>query len=445
MREILIDGGTIVNEGRRTQGWVLVRGDRIAAMGEGAWEGPFGGRRIDATGRMVMPGVIDDHVHFREPGLDYKADIYTESRAAVAGGVTSYMDMPNTKPAATTRAALEEKFEIASVSSLANYSFYLGATNDNIEQIKVIDPRLVCGVKLFMGSSTGNMLVDDDYTMSAIFAESPVLVAAHCEDELMIRENSEEFRMRYGSDIAPEMHPLIRSAEACYRSSAHAVGLADKYGANLHILHLTTARELSLFDSKPLHDKKITAEACVHHLWFCDEDYAVKGNLIKVNPAIKTPADRQALREGLTNGKIDIVGTDHAPHTLIEKERQYWECPSGAPAIQHSLVSMLELSLHGVLTPEQVVEKMCHAPAVRYGVCQRGFLRVGDYADITIVAPVEPWRVTAESILYKCGWSPVEGTEYSHAVEYTLVNGNVVYDRGRFDEDHRGVPLAFAR
>lgn len=445
MKEILIHGGTIVNEGTSRKGWVLVRGERIAAMGEGEFRDEFRGTRIDAEGMFVMPGVIDDHVHFREPGLDYKGDIYTESRAAVAGGVTSFMDMPNTKPVATTRAALEEKFEIAAVSSSVNYSFYLGATNENLEEVKRLDPRVVCGVKLFMGSSTGNMLVDDAYALSGLFAESPVIVAAHCEDELMIRENADLFRAKYGTQIAPEMHPLIRTAEACYRSSAHAVEIADKYGADLHILHVTTARELSLFDSKPLRDKKITAEACVHHLWFCDEDYATRGNLIKVNPAIKTAADRDALREGLTNGKLDIVGTDHAPHTLREKECEYWECPSGAPAIQHSLVSMLELSGSGVISVEQVVDKMCHAPAVRYAVKDRGFLRVGSYADITVAGPSEPWKVEKKDILYKCGWSPLEGTRFGHAVRYTLVNGNIAYQRGLLNEDHRGMPLAFDR
>ena len=447
MKGILITGGKVINQGRIYEDCnVLVRGGRIAEVGRelSQYDG-FVGRRIDARGKIVMPGVIDDHVHFREPGLTHKGDIASESRAAVAGGVTSYMDMPNTVPAATTLDEVERKFEMAAVSSMANYSFYLGATNDNLEQIKALDPRLICGVKLFMGSSTGNMLVDDDSSIAAVFAESPVLVAAHCEDERMIRENAAAYRAKFGNAISPALHAEIRSVEACYVSTAKAVELADKYGSNLHVMHLTTARELTLFDAKPLEGKKITAEACVNHLWFCDEDYASLGNLLKVNPAIKTRADRDALRAALTNNRIDIIATDHAPHTLDEKRRNYWECPSGAPAIEHSLPMMLELVDNGVIGLTDVVQKMCHAPAVRYGVKDRGFIREGMWADLVIVDPNAPRQVTSENLLYKCGWSSVEGHIFRNRVVTTIINGQVVYHRGEFDEEFRGMPLEFAR
>ncbi len=449
MANILIEGGTIVNEGRKTKGYILVEGERIAAIGEGVSPSilskHFYGERIDATGKLILPGVIDDQVHFREPGLTYKANIHSESVAGVAGGVTSFMDMPNTKPPTTSLDALEHKFERAAESSVANYSFYFGATNDNVRDLSKIDPKTVCGVKLFMGSSTGNMLVDDERTLSAIFAESPTLIATHCESEPMIRAAMEKYKQQYGDRTTPAMHPLIRSAEACYRSSAHAVELADKYGSDLHVLHLSTARELSLFDVKPLTEKKITNEVCVHHLWFSDADYASKGNFIKWNPAVKSIADRDALRTGLTSGKVDVVATDHAPHTLEEKQRPYWECPSGGPLLQHSLVAMLELALQGVLSVEEVVEKMCHAPAIRFAICDRGFLREGAYADIAIVDPQSPWRVSKENILYKCGWSPFLGTTFRHRVTHTLINGRIVYCDGMVDSSFRGQALRFAR
>lgn len=445
MAKTLIENGTIVNEGLTYKGYVLINDDRIEAAGEGRFEGDFYGTRIDAEGQLVIPGVIDDQVHFREPGLTHKADIASESAAAVAGGVTSYMEMPNTNPPTTSESELEWKYDRAAETSLANYSFYLGATNDNIREIKQLDPHTVCGVKLFMGSSTGNMLVDDRKTLSAIFAESPVLIAAHCEDEAMIRENTETFRRRYSDNIEPWMHPLIRSAEACYRSSAYAVELADKYGSQLHVLHLSTARELTLFDAKPLAEKKITNEVCVHHLWFSDEDYAAKGNFIKWNPAVKTAADRLALREGLLNGKVDVAATDHAPHTLEEKRKPYWECPSGGPLVQHSLVAMLELARQGVMPVEKAVEKMCHAPAQLYKVKERGFLRPGYYADVVVVDPSSPWTVATDNILYKCGWSPFEGTEFSHKVAHTFVNGRHVYNNGELDRGIRGERLEFDR
>lgn len=445
MSEILIENGTIVNEGRKYKGYVLVSGDRISEVGEGSYGKDHSGARIDAAGKIVMPGVIDDQVHFREPGLTYKGDIASESAAAAAGGVTSFMDMPNTNPPTTSLREWEWKMERAAETSLANYSFYLGASNDNIEEITRIDPSVVCGVKMFMGSSTGNMLVDNEKALSAVFAESPVLVAVHAEYEPIIRENVELFKMKYGGGVTPDMHPLIRSAEACYRSSAQAVELADKYGSDLHVLHLSTARELSLFDKKPLEDKKITNEVCVHHLWFSDKDYAAKGNFIKWNPAIKTIEDRDALREGLLNGRVDMIATDHAPHALEEKQRPYWECPSGGPLVQHSLTAMLELSSQGVLPVEQVVWKMCHAPAVRYKVKDRGFLRAGAYADIVIADPASLWRVGKENILYKCGWSPFEGVGFSHKIEKTIINGKVVYEAGTIDKSFRGSALVFDR
>lgn len=448
MKRLLIENGTIINRGRRFVGYIEVVGERIVAVGEGKCSSrydDFKGERIDASGCFVIPGVIDDQVHFREPGMTYKADIHSESIAAVAGGVTSFMDMPNTKPPATTHELLEWKYDRAAETSVANYSFYLGAANDNIDAIRKIDPKRVCGLKLFMGSSTGNMLVDDPDSLAAIFAESPVIIATHCEDEATIKANMEYFRARYGDDVTPSMHPLIRSAEACYRSSVKAVELADRYGANLHILHLSTEKELSLFENKPLEEKKITNEVCVHHLWFSDEDYAAKGNFIKWNPAVKSAADRSALRAGVLNGKVDMIATDHAPHTLEEKRKPYLNAPSGGPLVQHSLVAMLELSKQGLFPIEKVVEKMCHAPAIRFNVKERGFLDKGNYADIVIVDPLHSWRVKTDNILYKCGWSPFEGVEFRHKVAYTIINGSVVYANGVVNSDFRGKRLEFDR
>jgi len=447
MKELVITGGTIINEGRRFAGYVMVCGDRIAEVGEGEFrpERTFSGERIDAADMLVLPGVIDDQVHFREPGLTAKGDIHSESIAAVAGGVTSFMEMPNTRPATVTLDLLEQKYELGAASSLANYAFYLGATNENIAEIRQADPRILCGVKVFMGSSTGNMLVDDEKSLSAIFAESPVPVATHCEDEAIVRRDMERFRQRCVDNITPAMHAEIRSAEACYRSSARAVELADRYGTHLHVLHLSTAQELTLFDAKPPAAKKITNEVCVHHLWFSDADYAEKGNLIKWNPSIKGAEERAGLRAGLLNGKVDVVATDHAPHLLEEKERPYWDCPSGGPLVQHSLAAMLELARQGAWSYETVVEKMSHAPAIRFGVRDRGFLRAGAFADIVIVQPDAPWAVEPENILYKCGWSPFADETFTHRVVYTLINGHVVNRRGRIDTEFRGVPLEFSR
>ena len=447
MERLLIRGGTLINEGERFEGYVIVSGDRIETVGRGPYPYErFDGTEIDARGQWVLPGAIDDQVHFREPGLTYKADIRSESAAAAAGGITSFMDMPNVKPPTVTGERLEEKFARAAETSVANYSFYLGATNDNLDEIRRIDPARVCGVKLFMGSSTGNMLVNDDAALRAVFAESPVLVATHCEDEATVRAGMEKYAALYGDKLTAAMHPLIRSAEACYRSSARAVELATRYGADLHVLHLSTARELDLFDAgKPLGEKRITNEVCVHHLWFSDNDYARKGNFIKWNPAVKTEADREALRQGIVNGKVDMVATDHAPHTLEEKQRPYREAPSGGPLVQHSLVAMLELSARGIFPVEKVVEKMCHAPAVRFRVSQRGFLREGYFADIVLVRPGEEWTVAPDNILYKCGWSPFEGVRFSHRVTRTLINGHTVYCNGKTDLSYRGKALAFDR
>ncbi len=441
--DILITDGQIVNEGRRMRGYILVRDGRIATIGEGEFRGEFAGERIDAAGKLVMPGVIDDQVHFREPGLTAKGDIATESLAAVAGGVTSYMEMPNTNPPTTSHEAWEQKHELAAGHSAANYAFYFGATNDNIRQVARLDPKRTCGVKVFMGSSTGNMLVDDPKSLAAIFAESPVLVATHCESEELIRAAAGRYMAEYGERATAAIHPLVRSAEACYRSTAEAVALAAKYGTDLHVLHLSTARELTLFDARPTAGKKITNEVCVHHLWFTEGDYASKGNLIKWNPAIKTAADRDGLREGLLSGRVDVVATDHAPHLLEEKLRPYWQAPSGGPLVQHSLVAMLEMAAQGVFPVEKVVERMCHAPALRFRVRERGFLREGYHADIVIVDPASPWTVSKQNILYKCGWSPFEGTTFSHRVTHTLVNGRIVNNNGLIDRTLRGEALLF--
>lgn len=440
----LISNATIINEGRRYLGSVLLCGEVIEAVYGAGDVLPEADCVVDATGLWLLPGVIDDQVHFRDPGLTHKGDIRTESRAAVAGGVTSVMDMPNTKPPATTLELLEAKYRLGAEKSLVNYSFLLGATNDNLDELKRVDARHVAGVKLFMGSSTGNMLVDDERALAAIFAETPCLIAAHCEDEATIRRNTDYYRAMLGDDVFVACHPLIRSTEACYRSSAKAVELAGRYGSRLHVFHLSTGLELSLFDPRtPLADKRVTAEVCVHHLWFSDEDYARLGSRIKCNPAIKTAADRQALRCAVAEGRIDVVATDHAPHLLAEKEGGALRAASGMPLVQHSLVAMLQLAAQGVFTVEQVVERMCHAPAVLYRIVRRGYIRPGYYADLALVHPHSPWTVSRDNIIYKCGWSPFEGTTFDAAVQSTWVNGRRVYDRGTFDESARGMRLEF--
>ena len=445
MKKTLIENALVVNEQRADNGWVLIEGERIAACGYGPYPGERPEEAIDAGGKLLMPGIIDDQVHFRQPGLTRKADIHSESAAAVAGGVTSFMEMPNTVPQTTTVGLWEEKCALGAEHSVANYAFYFGATNDNLTEIRKIDPQRVPGLKLFMGSSTGNMLVDDPDTLAAIFAESPVLVAAHCEDETIVRRNLEEYKNRYGDRITPDMHPLIRSAEACYVSTARAVELAARYDANLHVLHLSTARELSLFSRAPLAEKKITNEVCVHHLWFSDRDYPRKGNFIKWNPAVKTESDRRALLEGIGEGTVDVVATDHAPHTLDEKQLPYLECPSGGPLVQHSLNAVLELYKRGDVTLPQVVEKMCHAPAIRFRVKERGFIRPGYYADLVLADLSCRWEAGTENTLYKCRWSPFDGETFTNRVTHTFIGGRLVCENGKVDTDFRGNALQFDR
>lgn len=445
---ILIHKATIINEGASYIGSLLLKGERIARIfTEEVPENLLNACKevIDARGLYLIPGVIDDQVHFRDPGLTHKGDLYTESRAAVAGGVTSFMEMPNTNPQTVTMDELERKMESAAAKSAANFSFYLGATNDNIAELKKVDPKKVCGVKVFMGASTGNMLVDNDSTLRRIFAEVDILIATHCEKEEIIRANMESYRKKWGEELPIATHPLIRSAEACYRSSAQAIELADKYGTRLHVLHLSTAREMALFSAAPLEEKKITAEVCVHHLWFSDQDYERLGARIKWNPAVKSEADREALREALTAGKLDVVATDHAPHLLSEKEGGAMKAASGGPLVQHSLQVMLQLADKGVLTREQVVEKMCHAPARLYRVRERGFIREGYFADLVLVDPTKPYTVTPQNILYKCGWSPFEGETFGATVVKTFVNGQLLWDGKKVTDSIFGSPLAFDR
>lgn len=442
----LIKNAQIINEGNIFKGSVLIC-DEIIEKVYGMEENyslPDATTIIDADGLWLIPGVIDDQVHFREPGLTHKGDIYTESRAAVAGGVTSYMEMPNTIPQTTTIELLEQKYALAAEKSLANFSFYLGATNDNIEELKKVNPQQVCGIKVFMGSSTGNMLVNNIDSLSRIFAESPVLVATHCEDEEIIQSNIKYFNMIFNDCVSVEFHPFIRSAEACYKSSSFAVELAKKYNTRLHILHLSTEKELSLFSNdKPLREKRITAEVCVHHLWFTSDDYKTLGNKIKWNPAIKNTSDRDALVEAVNNNLLDVVATDHAPHTADEKQAACYKASSGGPLVQHSLITMLQLVKRGKFTLEKVVEKMCHAPADLFRMKKRGYIREGYFADLVLVDPNAPKKVEKKNILYKCQWSPFEGTTFDSAVVQTFVNGKSVYKKGKFDESVRGVRLEF--
>jgi len=447
MSSILIKNATIINEGRTYRNDVLVVNELISAIGSSDYINiPSGTKIIDAKGLLLIPGVIDDQVHFREPGLTHKGDINSESRAAVAGGVTSFMDMPNTNPQTVTIDILNEKYRIGSENSLTNYSFYLGATNTNIDDVLKVDKSSVCGIKLFMGSSTGNMLVDNENALRELFAKSTLPVTAHCEDEPIIRKNSEIYMEKYGEEVPVKMHPLIRSREACFRSSSHAVTLAKEYNTRLHILHLSTADELKLFSNAlPLNQKKITGEVCIHHLWFDESSYEKLGNLIKWNPAIKTRFDRDALINGVNNNIIDIIATDHAPHTLAEKENSYFKAPSGGPLIQHSLVVMLELWHRKIFSLEKIVEKMCHNPAILFNIRNRGFIREGYQADLCLVDPASPWSVSKDNILYKCGWSPFEGVTFQSKVVKTIVNGIIVYDNGVINEEYRGQRLMFDR
>ena len=440
----LIKKATIVNEGETFVGDVRIADGLIAEVGQNLEHRSE--TIIDATGKLLLPGVIDDQVHFREPGLTHKGEIYTEAKAAVAGGVTSFMEQPNTVPSATTIDLLEQKFSRASEVSLANFSFFMGTTNSNIEEIRRMDIRRVAGLKIFLGSSTGDMLVDNEETLETIFREVKTLIAVHAEDDLMIKGNMSSYVEQYGDSLNAAMHPIIRSREACLASSSKAVARAKKYGTRLHVFHISTADELSLFDNTlPLSEKKITAEVCVHHLWFSDEDYKAKGNYIKWNPAVKTAHDREELWKALLDNRIDVIATDHAPHTAEEKEQPYAKAPSGGPLVQHSLIAMLEKSKQGVIPLERVVEKMSHAVADLFRIDKRGYIREGYYADLVLVDPNRSITVDKGNILYKCGWSPFEGVTFSHTVTHTWVNGHLVYRDGTFDESQRGMRLAFNR
>lgn len=442
---LLIRNAIIINEGTSTKGSVLIKSDKIDTIYHDVVPEEICNRAeiIEADTLYLMPGVIDDQVHFREPGLSHKGTIESESHAAIAGGVTSYMEMPNTNPQTITIDAWKIKNEYAQDKSYANYAFYLGATNDNLAELKQADSKHLCGIKVFMGASTGNMLVDDKKTLQAIFAEIDMLIATHCEKESIIRNNIEKYRKEFGEDIPVKYHPLIRSSEACYQSSAEAIELADKYGSRLHVLHLSTGQEMRLFDAKPLSDKKITGEVCVHHLWFTDEDYDSLGTRIKWNPAVKTESDRYQLRQALLNGKLDVVATDHAPHTLKEKEGGALIAASGGPLVQHSLQMMMELVSQNVFSKEQVVEKMCHAPAKLFGVKNRGFIREGYFADLVLVNPNNPYTVSSDNIFYKCGWSPLEGQTLSSTIQTTILNGKVVFHNGEIVGKPSGQVLEF--
>lgn len=447
----LIHNAIIVNEGKRFPGYVSIQDGRIHEVGAGPVANPADYQSsdyevIDAGGAFLLPGVIDDQVHFREPGLTHKADMYTESRAAVAGGVTSFMDMPNTIPQTTTIPLLKEKQELAAQKSLANYSFFLGATNENTGELCQADPATIPGIKVFMGASTGNMLVDDDAVLETIFSKVPLLIAIHSESERIIQENLSEYKELYGDDIPVYLHPLIRSTRACLTSTQKALDLARKHGTRLHVLHVSTAAEMALFEDCALSpEKKITSEVCVHHLWFDDRDYERLGTRIKWNPAIKTPDDREALLKGVAGFRADVVATDHAPHTLGEKDRVYTQCPSGAPAVQHSLPLMVELSLQGHFPLETVVQKMSHNVALCFGIEKRGFIRPGYFADLVLLRQVDPRPVTIHELQYKCGWSPWEGVSLRSEVSHTFVNGNLVYQEGTFHEAHKGQALTYCR
>ncbi len=443
---ILIHRATIVNEGASFMGSVLITNNLITEIYKSEVPENIINKAtvIDAKGLWLLPGIIDDQVHFREPGLTHKGDLASESRAAIAGGVTSFMEMPNTNPQTTTIDLLEQKFELAAEKSYANYSFYLGATNENIAELRKVNQKEVCGVKIFMGSSTGNMLVDNKKVLQTIFAEVDMLIATHCEKEEVIKANLAHYKAEFGEDIPMQYHPLIRSAEACYRSSAEAVELADKYQSRLHILHLSTEKEISLFDIKPLSEKKITGEVCVHHLWFSDEDYSKYGARIKWNPSVKTRQDRGALMQGLLKNKLDVIATDHAPHLLEEKQGGCLKAASGGPLVQHSLQMMLELVKKGKISKEQVVNKMCHAPATMFQIEKRGYIRKGYFADLVLVNPNRAYTITKDNILYKCRWAPLENETMSTTIEKTFLNGKIAFENGIVNEV-RGEMLRFDR
>lgn len=444
MSRTILRNAQIVNEGQRYFADLSIRGEIIESIG-GQIDLPCD-QEIDLNGNLLIPGCIDDQVHFREPGLTHKADIYTESRAAVAGGITSFMEMPNTVPNALTQSLLEDKYATAAEKSIGNYSFFMGVSNDNYDEVMRTNSEHVCGIKIFMGSSTGNMLVDNYHTLERVFANAPALIATHCEDEATIKHNLAQAKERFGLEIPIEMHPIIRSQEACYLSSSFAVELAKKTGARLHVLHISTGKETALFSNVlPLKEKKITAEACVHHLWFCDEDYAIKGNLIKWNPAVKTQEDRAAIWKAVLENQIDVIATDHAPHTLEEKEQNYLNAPSGGPLVQHALLTMLEKSIQGVISIERIVEKMAHAPADLFRIKNRGYIKEGYYADLVEINPKHKTVVSRNNLFYKCGWSPFEGITFSHEVSRTFVNGRLVYEDGNMIEGGNGKRLLFNR
>ncbi|MFY7731025.1 MAG: dihydroorotase [Flavobacterium sp.] len=446
MNRTLIKNARIVNEGTIFEGDLYIEDKIIKEIAESISPKSPDVRIIDAEGSFLIPGAIDDQVHFREPGLTHKGNIETESRAAVAGGVTSYIEQPNTVPNAVTQELLEQKYQRAAEVSYANYSFMMGGTNDNLDELLKTNPRNVAGIKLFLGSSTGNMLVDDEQVLEKIFSSTSMLIAAHCEDEGTIRQNLEKFKAEYGDDIPVKYHPEIRSTEACYISSSRAIELAKKTGARLHVFHLSTAKETELFTNKiPLEDKKITAEVCVHHLWFTDADYATKGSLIKWNPAVKSEADRDALWKALLDDRIDVIATDHAPHTLEEKKKPYTSSPSGGPLVQHSVVAMFEAYHQKKISVEKIVEKMCHNPAKLFRIEKRGFIREGYYADLVIINPGLPWNVKKENILYKCGWSPFEGINFKSRITHTFVNGQLVYNNFKVKDVRCGERLLFNR
>jgi dihydroorotase len=445
MSSIYIKNATIVNEGKTFKGDLLIKDELISEIGNiDPQKIPEETNSINAEGLLLLPGIIDDQVHFREPGLTHKGDIMSESRAAAAGGVTSFMDMPNTIPQTVSVNILNDKYKIGAENSLINYSFYIGGTNTNLNELLITDPESVCGIKLFLGSSTGNMLVDNEKFLKEIFSKSSLLIACHCEDEATVRKNSDIYRQLYGEDIPVKFHSLIRSRAACYITSSYAVKLAIEFNTRLHILHLSTADELKLFDNQlPLDEKRITAEVCVHHLWFEEADYKKHGAFIKWNPSIKTKYDRDALINGVNNDLIDIIATDHAPHTISEKSNTYFKCPSGGPLIQHSLTVMLEMYHKGHFSIEKIVEKMCHNPAILYRIKDRGFIREGYKADICLVDPSKPWTVSRDNLFYKCGWSPFEGMTFQSKVIKTVVNGTIVYDDGVINESYRGQRLRF--
>jgi dihydroorotase len=445
MNNWLIRNARVVNEGRNFDADVLVRSGIIERVAEEGIGSASGAKEFDAGGKLLVPGVIDDQVHFREPGLTHKDDIAHASAAAAAGGVTSFMEMPNTVPNTLTQELLAQKYELGRAHSRVNYSFFMGVANDNMDEVLRTDPRTVCGLKAFLGSSTGNMLVNDPVTLDSLFRKAHMILAIHAEDESTIRANMAAAVAQWGEEIPIEEHPLIRSAEACYISSSNAVKLAKEYGTRLHVLHISTARELELFEPGPLENKKITSEACIHHLWFTDADYASKGPLIKWNPAVKTAADRSAIRKAVNEDRIDVIATDHAPHTTEEKQQLYAKCPSGGPLIQHSLVAMMDLVHQGVFTLEKAVEKLSHAPARLFNVERRGFIREGYHADLVLVDPQRAWTVNKENLLYKCGWSPFEGHSFTARVLNTWVNGTLVYADGRVDQAVRGERLRFDR